>query len=519
MSETHPGPSQKAQDKVRKQADEALAEARSGYFPKPKILSVDDVLKRIAKAPKGPKTVVIFDFDGTLIAGYSANAFLRHQLMKGDFKPTDLIDVMNATWKSVTKSVEMQALLEEAIGKWGGRRDTDLMKTAEKIFDKTLSEKIYPEMVKILMAHRAAGHTIAIASSATRYQVEPTAQSLGVEHVMTSVCEVDEEGILTGRVLEPQMWGPGKAKAVKAFVKANKAKLADTWFYADGDEEIGLMEAVGHPVPTNPGKALAAAAETHGWGILKHKSRGSTTPELVARSATGLSMLMPFFYSGMSWRMLTGDKRAGANMTLPAWCDAALLSCGVKLNVAGKRNLWAQRPAVFLFNHRTNFDAIIVGALVRTDVAGVAKAELKTHPVSIMMSQLMPTAFVGRTGEGPEAAAKALEPVTQFIERGYSILIAPEGTRTRDMTVEVGPFKKGAFHMAMAAGIPVVPIVIRNALDLGGRNAMIMRPGTVDVAVLPPIPTADWTAETMSDRIADVRQLYVDTLKDWPDDD
>jgi putative phosphoserine phosphatase/1-acylglycerol-3-phosphate O-acyltransferase len=95
-----------------------------------------------------------------------------------------------------------------------------------------------------------------------------------------------------------------------------------------------------------------------------------------------------------------------------------------------------------------------------------------------------------------------------------SILIAPEGTRLD--TTEVGPFKKGPFRIAMSAGIPIVPIVIRNAEVIAARDSSTFNAGTVDVVVYPPIPVDDWTHDNLSDRIAEVRQLYLDTLEDWP---
>jgi putative phosphoserine phosphatase/1-acylglycerol-3-phosphate O-acyltransferase len=70
----------------------------------------------------------------------------------------------------------------------------------------------------------------------------------------------------------------------------------------------------------------------------------------------------------------------------------------------------------------------------------------------------------------------------------------------------------------MATGIPIVPIVIRNAEVVAERNSSTFSAGKVDVAVFPPIPVDDWTTENLSDRIAEVRQLYLDTLKDWPED-
>ncbi len=490
--------------------------ARSGSRHGP--VSVADLVKRIEAGPQGPKNIVIFDFDGTLIAGYSAGAFFQAQLRKGEYNAFDLAEAGVAIWQSVAKAIEMQDLLNKAIAKWKGKKEAELVALGEKIFDKTLSDKVYPEMVTLLLAHRRAGHTIAIASSATRFQVEPTARFLGIEHVMTSTVEV-KRGVLTGKMLEPQMWGKGKADAVKAFVKAHKAKLADTWFYADGDEEIGLMQAVGHPVPTNPGKELEATARAEGWDILRHSSRGSTTPELLTRTATGLMSLFPLLYTGIGVGLLTRNKRNAANLTLPLWADSVMLASGVKLRVSGREHLTSHRPAVFLFNHRNNFDAFFVGALVRTDLAWVGKAELKKNPISAMLSRLVPVAFVERSGGSPEEAAKALEPVAKMVREGCSIMIAPEGTRVRDMTVDIGPFKKGAFHMARTLGIPVIPIVIRNALDVAGRDAVMLRSGTVDIAVLPPVETKGWTEKNTGQKAEQVRQMFIDTLETWPDAD
>ncbi len=71
----------------------------------------------------------------------------------------------------------------------------------------------------------------------------------------------------------------------------------------------------------------------------------------------------------------------------------------------------------------------------------------------------------------------------------------------------------------MAVGIPIVPIVIRNAEIVAARNSTTINPGTVDVAVFPPISVQDWTVETLPERIAEVRQLYLDTLANWPADE
>jgi len=58
--------------------------------------------------------------------------------------------------------------------------------------------------------------------------------------------------------------------------------------------------------------------------------------------------------------------------------------------------------------------------------------------------------------------------------------------------------------------------VIRNAEQISARDSSTLHPGTVDVVVYPPISLQDWTLDNLSDRIAEVRQLYIDTLKNWP---
>jgi putative phosphoserine phosphatase/1-acylglycerol-3-phosphate O-acyltransferase len=83
-------------------------------------------------------------------------------------------------------------------------------------------------------------------------------------------------------------------------------------------------------------------------------------------------------------------------------------------------------------------------------------------------------------------------------------------------TPSLGRFKKGAFHIARQAGVPIVPIVLRNTGELAWRRSLIVNPGTVDVAVLDPVPTGDWTADQLDERVAEVRRRFVDTLEQWP---
>jgi putative phosphoserine phosphatase/1-acylglycerol-3-phosphate O-acyltransferase len=184
----------------------------------------------------------------------------------------------------------------------------------------------------------------------------------------------------------------------------------------------------------------------------------------------------------------------------------------VKLNVQGEENLWSHRPAVFVYNHRNNFDPYVAIRLVRRGWGSVAKREI-AGPFTGVMGWLTPNvAFLDR--RDAEKAVEGLRPVTELLGRGVSVLVAPEGTRS--VTGQLGRFKKGAFRMAMEAGVPIVPIVIRNADKVTTREATIIRRGTIDVAVLPPVPVDGWTLDDLDARISEIRQLFVDTLADWP---
>jgi putative phosphoserine phosphatase/1-acylglycerol-3-phosphate O-acyltransferase len=285
-----------------------------------------------------------------------------------------------------------------------------------------------------------------------------------------------------------------------------------SYFYADGDEDLALMHLVGHPQPVNPGPKLARVAARRGWPVLRFKSRDAGTPLARVRALAGAGSLAPLAAGALGIGLLTRNKRTGINFLTRFWPETVLALNGVKLNVTGAQNLTAQRPAVFLFNHRNNFDVFMVAALVKDNWTGIAKKELEANPVFGTIGKLLDAAFIDRADTA--AAVAALGPVEEAARKGLSILVAPEGTRVD--TQAVGPFKKGAFRIAMATGLPIVPVVIRNSDSVAGRNATRLNPGTVDIAVLPPISVADWTTGDLSTRIEQVRALYLELLSDWP---
>jgi putative phosphoserine phosphatase/1-acylglycerol-3-phosphate O-acyltransferase len=480
----------------------------------PRTLRLPGSVAEIEASPSGPEIGAFFDLDGTLVAGFTGVVMTQDRLRRRQMSVGEFIGMVQAGLNHQLGRSEFEDLIGKGARMLRGNSLADIDELAERLFEQKIVGRIYPEMRDLVRAHQARGHTVVLSSSALTVQVEPVARYLGIDNVLSNKFETDENGCLTGEVLRPILWGPGKARAVQAFAAKNGVDLSKSYFYADGDEDVALMYLVGNPRPTNPAGKLAAVAAKRGWPVLRFTSRSGANPVSQLRTVAGIASMAPIAAGALGLGLLTRNKRTGVNFFTSTFGRTLLTLTGINLNVLGKENLTAQRPAVFIFNHRNQADPMIAGTLVKDNFTSVGKKELENDPIVGTMGKIMDAAFIDR--DDPQKAVEGLRKVEELARKGLSILIAPEGTRLD--TTEVGPFKKGPFRIAMSSGIPIVPIVIRNAEVIAARDSSTFNPGTVDVVVYPPIRVDDWTHDNLPDRIAEVRQLYLDTLKAWPHD-
>jgi putative phosphoserine phosphatase/1-acylglycerol-3-phosphate O-acyltransferase len=466
----------------------------------------------VEASPEGPRIGAFFDLDGTLVAGFTVAAVTKDRLRRGEVGAAEFARMMQLALEYRLGRQQFENIIEGAVQSAKGRLAEDVEEMGDRVFEQSIVDLIYPEMRELVQAHQRRGHTVVLSSSALTMQAAPVARYLGIDHLVCNRFVVDEQGILTGEIERPVVWGTTKATSVQRFAVEHHVDLSSSYFYADGDEDLALMHLVGNPRPVNPGPGLARVAGRRGWPVLRFKSRDAGTPLARVRALAGAGSLAPLAAGALGIGLLTRNKRTGINFLTRFWPETVLALNGVKLNVTGAQNLTAQRPAVFLFNHRNNFDVFMVAALVKDNWTGIAKKELEANPIFGTIGKLLDAAFIDRADSA--AAVAALGPVEEAARKGLSILVAPEGTRLD--TQAVGPFKKGAFRIAMATGLPIVPVVIRNSGSVAGRNATTLNPGTVDIAVLPPISVADWTLDDLGMRIERVRARYVELLGDWP---
>jgi putative phosphoserine phosphatase / 1-acylglycerol-3-phosphate O-acyltransferase len=462
-------------------------------------------------SPPGPGIGAFFDLDGTLVAGFTVAAITKNRLRRGDVGPAEFLHMMQLAVEYRLGRGQVENMIEGAVRSAQGQLADDVEEAGERVFAQSIADLIYPEMRDLVRAHQRRGHTVVLSSSALTMQAGPVARYLGIEHVVCNRFVVDEAGMLTGELEQPVVWGPTKATSVQRFAAEHDLTLASSYFYADGDEDLALMHLVGHPRPVNPGPELTRVAGRRGWPVLRFRSRGDGGPVGRLRSLAAIGSLGPLAAGALGIGLLARNRRTGVNFLTRFWPETVLTLAGVKLNVTGAEHLIAPRPAVFLFNHRNNFDVFMVAALVKDNWTGIAKKELETNPLVGPLGKLMDAAFIDRADTA--SAVAGLAPIEEAARKGLSIVVAPEGTRLDTQTV--GPFKKGAFRVAMATGLPIVPIVIRNSDSVAGRNSATLHPGTVDIAVLPPVSVQEWTVQELPERIEQVRSAYVGLLADW----
>ncbi|MFI6433192.1 HAD-IB family hydrolase [Rhodococcus oryzae] len=471
---------------------------------------VDALHNAIAAAEPGPRTLAAFDLDGTLISGYSASVVYRDRLRRFDISLAELLRTTGAAIDTQFRGADVGGLMRIGVQALAGRMDDELREWGQRLFRQEIAGMIYPEVRGLLAAHRSAGHTIVMATSATPYQAQWVAADLDIADVLSTEPEV-VDGMLTGELSTPPLWGQAKADALRSYAERKEADLSRSFAYSNGGEDIPMLESVGHPVALNPDRKLTGVAQRKGWPVVNlRKPQLGADPVSVVRTSTAVGALMATAVAGGAAGLVLRNRQSAANLVGTFGPDLALAICGISMKISGKDNAWSDRPAVFMFNHTSSLDMLIVGGVIRRDVTGVAKKEAARDPRFVPIGALLDVAYIDRSDS--EKAKAALGPAVDKLKSGISIAISPEGTRT--VTPRLGRFKKGGFHLAIQAGVPIVPIVIHNAGELMWRNSLVAHPGTVYVDVLEPVSTENWTVETLDKHVDEVRTLFEERLHD-----
>lgn len=222
----------------------------------------------IAASPPGADVGAFFDLDGTLVSGFTATAHAGHRIRRRQARIGEVLGVMEASIRYRLGRMQFERLIVRAAGYLKGESLHELDELGERLFVRHIESRVFPLMREVVAAHQDRGHTVALCSSALTIHAEPVARALGITTVLCNHFEVDADGLLTGGIAKPIIWGPRKADAAQQFCRDNAVELGRSYFYADGDEDVALMSVIGYPRPVNPRPGLAAAAAANGWPVL-----------------------------------------------------------------------------------------------------------------------------------------------------------------------------------------------------------------------------------------------------------
>ena len=181
---------------------------------------------------------------------------------------------------------------------------------------------------------------------------------------------------------------------------------------------------------------------------------------------------------------------------------------GVKVKTTGKEHLNPDQPYVLVSNHYSYLDAAPLFSFTGRRVGAIAKKELLKAPILGYGMGFVNVMAIDRSNR--ERAVETIKTATDRLRSGVSIMVCPEGTRAQPG--EMLPFKKGAFHMAVEAGVPIVPIALKNSDKLMGKGTGELWPGTIEMVMLPPVDTS-WV-KTDDDLDTLVRQVQTTIMRE-----
>ena len=156
---------------------------------------------------------------------------------------------------------------------------------------------------------------------------------------------------------------------------------------------------------------------------------------------------------------------------------------GLRVQVFGREQLEDGRAYLFMANHTSNLDPPLVTPELHRRVSIMAKQELFRIP--LFGRAMRAGEFIAVNRKDRVAAIESVRQAARTLQSGLGMMVFPEGTRSRDGRLL--PFKKGPFHLAMEAGVPVVPITIVGTHDAWPKGGLVLRNGPIEIYFHAPI--------------------------------
>ncbi|MEN6312507.1 MAG: lysophospholipid acyltransferase family protein [Acidobacteriota bacterium] len=195
-------------------------------------------------------------------------------------------------------------------------------------------------------------------------------------------------------------------------------------------------------------------------------------------------------------------------------CRLVLFFCGVRIRLGGRENLLPGRQYIVMMNHVNFFDPLVLYAGFPGFARGVEEESHFRWPVYGGTIERLGIIPISR--KDPARAVASLKRAAEWIRAraGYSFVVLPEGTRTRDG--RLGPFKRGGFLLAVETGLEILPLVQAGAGRINRKGSRLIRPGRVEMTIEPAVSTAGYSKENIGELVERVRAVFLRRLEDLP---
>ncbi|MGD8301597.1 MAG: lysophospholipid acyltransferase family protein [Desulfobacterales bacterium] len=191
------------------------------------------------------------------------------------------------------------------------------------------------------------------------------------------------------------------------------------------------------------------------------------------------------------------------------WGRSILAVSRIKVTVEGLSKIDPLHPYIYMPNHQSNFDIPVLLGHLPVQFRWLAKMELFKIP--IFGHAMRKAGYISIDRNNRESAFKSLQVAAEKIKKGISVLIFPEGTRSRDGKIQ--SFKKGGFVVAVDSGVPIVPVIIHGARTIMAKGKFRVNPGQIRLSIQEPIDTTTYSRNTKEELMERVRRVICDNFE------